>query len=176
MLNLDIVALEQIETERILLIPYAKTLINKIQQDDLTIFNDNKLTPAKDWPDEDVLETLPRILINLEKVDLPTGFESWMIIIKENREIIGDIGFKGQPDSEGKIDLGYGIVESARKKGYAREAASGLIRWAFMDEKVREITAMCDIENTGSINLLTSLKFERKDIEENMFKWSLIRN
>lgn len=45
-----------------------------------------------------------------------------------------------------------------------------------MDEQVREITAMCDIENTGSISLLTSLKFERKDIEQNMFKWSLIRN
>ncbi|MDH6252406.1 ribosomal-protein-alanine N-acetyltransferase [Chryseobacterium sp. H1D6B] len=173
---LYIMAVKQIETERILLIPYNKTLINKIQQEDYTIFDDMNLIPAKDWPDEDVLETLPRVLINLEKVSAPTGFESWMIIAKEKNEIIGDIGFKGLPDSEGRIDLGYGIVESARKKGYAREAASALIKWAFKDSKVLEITAKCDIKNTGSINLLTSINFERTNIEENMIGWSLVRN
>ncbi len=92
------------------------------------------LIPAKDWPDEEVLETLPRILIHLEKVEFPTGFESWMIIVKENKEIISDIGFKGQPDFEGKIDLGYGIVAIARKKGYTREAPAGLVKWAFMKD------------------------------------------
>ncbi|MEN5058972.1 GNAT family N-acetyltransferase [Sphingobacterium kitahiroshimense] len=169
-------AVQQIETERILLIPYDKILINKIQIADYSMFNDMGIIPAEGWPDEDVLDTLPRILINLEKVLSPTGFESWMVIVKEKNEIIGDIGFKGRPDSLGRIDLGYGIVESARKKGYTREAAIGLINWAFKDVQVIEITAKCDVGNIGSINLLSSLNFERKNTEENMIGWSLVRN
>lgn len=169
-------AVEQIETERILLIPYHRNLIEKIQEEDFSIFDEMNLIPAKDWPDHDVLETLPRILINLGKVINPTGFESYMIIVKEKNEIIGDIGFKGQPDAAGRIDLGYGIVESARKRGYAREACTGLIKWALGNVQVNEITAKCDVENTGSINLLKSLKFERKEIEKNMINWSLMRN
>jgi ribosomal-protein-alanine N-acetyltransferase len=62
--------------------------------------------------DIDVLETLPRIINNLTKVGYPTGFESWMIIKKDTKEIIGDLGFKGFNDKDENVD----IDTSSRKK------------------------------------------------------------
>ena len=77
------------------------------------------LKKGKSWPDSDVIETLPKIIKNLFKVESPTGFESWMVIKKDSLEIIGDVGFKGFNYKEENIDLGYGIIKEERRKGYA---------------------------------------------------------
>ncbi|MDR5000979.1 GNAT family N-acetyltransferase [Brevibacillus parabrevis] len=83
------------------------------------------------WPDEDAIETLPKIIKNLELVGEPTGFESWMIVKQDGNTIIGDAGFKGRPNDQGEVDIGYGIIGNERKKGFAVEAARGLVHWAF---------------------------------------------
>jgi len=44
---------------------------------DLEVLNVKK---GKSWPDADVLDTLPKIINHLNKVEHPTGYESWMII------------------------------------------------------------------------------------------------
>jgi ribosomal-protein-alanine N-acetyltransferase len=72
-----------------------------------------ELSKGKSWPDMDVLETLPRIINNLTKVGYPTGFESWMIIKKDTKEIIGDLGFKGFNDKDENVDID---MASSRKK------------------------------------------------------------
>jgi len=41
-------------------------------------------------------------------------------------QAIGGIGFKGQPDN-GSVEIGYGLVPSARGHGYAAEAAQALV-------------------------------------------------
>ena len=50
------------------------------------------------------------------------GWGVWLVINKENNTIIGDIGFKGKPNSENTVEVGYGIIPSAQNKGYATEA------------------------------------------------------
>ena len=73
----------------------------------------------------------------------PNGFEAWIFIDKTYRNIVGDGGFKGDPNENGEIDIGYGIVKSKRRKGYAFEAVSG----GFTNSNVRYITADCMNEN-----------------------------
>ncbi|WP_313265295.1 hypothetical protein [Sphingobacterium sp.] len=106
--------IDKLITERLILMPYTKDLcINILNGDyrDLEVLN---LKKGKSWPDADVLDTLPRIINNLNKVEHPTGYESWMIIKKETLEIIGDLGFKGFNNKEKNIDLGYGIIKEER--------------------------------------------------------------
>ncbi|MGY0037053.1 GNAT family N-acetyltransferase [Pedobacter sp. NJ-S-72] len=134
------------------------------------------INPGEIWPDEDMLETLPRIIDKLNLVPAPSGFESWIIIEKETNKVIGDTGFKGLPDINGAADIGYGIIASARRNGYAAEAVNSLIDWAFQQSELRVITASCEPANAGSAKVLKGLGFSFKGMNEEMFRWELFRS
>ena len=58
----------------------------------------------------------------------------------------------GLPDRE--IEIGYHLKKSAWGQGYATEAASRLIRFAFEESPLDEIVAVIDPENTASAHVL----------------------
>lgn len=165
--------IDKLVTDRLMLIPYTIQICRNVLNDDYSDLEILNLKKGKSWPDNDVIETLPKIINNLSKVEAPTGYESWMIIKKETLEIIGDLGFKGFNYKEGNIDIGYGIIKEERKKGYAEEAVKEIIKWAFSNEIVKEITANCLIENISSINLLTKFNFIELRTENGMKYWNL---
>jgi [ribosomal protein S5]-alanine N-acetyltransferase len=161
-------------TERLILIPFTIDICRNILNSDFRDLEALNLRKGKSWPDADVLDTLPRIINNLKKVECPTGFESWIIIKKDTLEVIGDLGFKGFNNEDENIDLGYGIIKEERRKGYAEEAVNEIIKWAFSNEIIKEITANCLIENIGSINLLNKFNFRQVKIENDMIYWTLV--
>lgn len=175
-MNINPLEINQLTTERLILIPYTLQICNNLLNNNFSDLKIMKLKKGKGWPDKDVIETLPRIINNLLKVESATGFESWMIIKKETAEIIGDLGFKGFNFIKNTIDIGYGIIKEERRKGYAEEAISELINWAFSNEIVKEITASCLIENTNSINLLTKFNFIKVKTNNKMIYWKLENN
>ena len=166
--------IDKLITNRLVLIPFTKQICKNVLNNDFSDLKTLNLKKGKSWPDADVLDTLPRVISNLNKVEHPTGFESWMIIKKETLEVIGDLGFKGINIVEENIDLGYGIIEEERRKGYAAEAVKEIIRWAFLNKNVREITANCLTENTNSMKLLSKFNFVQKGVEGNTIYWKLL--
>jgi [ribosomal protein S5]-alanine N-acetyltransferase len=166
-------AIDKLITERLIVIPFTLDICRNILKNDYSDLALLNLKKGRSWPDADVLDTLPRIINNLKKVDHPTGFESWMIIKKDTLEVIGDVGFKGFNNKEGNIDLGYGIIKEERRKGYAVEAVSEIIQWAFATTIVKNITANCLIENIDSIHLLNKFNFIQDRIENEMIYWRL---
>lgn len=139
-----------IQTPRLTLLPFTKTICEETLSNSTSMLTRLGIVPCIGWPDLETLDTLPRIINNLDKVTEPTGFESWMMIERATNLIIGDIGFKGRPNEAGEIDLGYGVIASNRKKRFALEAATGILKWAFNQEKVKAVTASCQIDNLGS--------------------------
>ncbi len=129
-MKLQKLAIDRLQSERLILIPFTIEICRNILKNNFSDLHKLDLIKGKSWPDEDVLETLPKIINNLLKVEAPTGFESWMIIKKDSQEIIGDLGFKGFNQEEENIDLGYGIIKKERRKGFAEEAAREIIKWA----------------------------------------------
>jgi len=168
--------IDKLVTERLILIPYNLELCKNLVKNDFDDLSKMGLKRGISWPDEDVIETLPRIINNLSKVDWPTGFESWMIVKKDTSEIIGDLGFKGFNYGKRSIDIGYGIIKEERRKGFAEEAVQEMITWVFSREQVHEITAQCLIENSASINLLRKFCFEETRKDTAMIYWSLLKN
>ena len=168
--------IDKLITQRLILIPFTMQICNHIIDGDFSDLYKMGLKKGKSWPDNDVIETLPKIINNLSKVEAPTGFESWMIVKNDTSEIIGDVGFKGYNYQEENIDIGYGIIQEERRNGYAEEAALALIKWAFSNENIKEITARCLIENVSSIQLLKKMKFIEIKKDENMIYWSLSNN
>lgn len=159
-------------TDRLYLIPYTLVLANEIIKGDYQRLNALHLKKGRGWPDPDLMESLPRVVIHLEAITAPTGFETWMIIKKETSEIIGDAGFKGAPDINGEIDLGYGIIAHERRKGYALEAACGLRDWALQQAGVQYITASCQKDNLGSAKILAKVGLLQTSTTADMIKWS----
>ena len=51
-----------------------------------------------------------------------------------------------------------------------------IIKWAFSNEIIKEITANCLTENSSSINLLNKFNFTQIRIENDMIYWNLINN
>ena len=96
-----------------------------------------------------------------------------MIVLKNEMTIIGDIGFKGEPNHLGTVDIGYGIIDSQRKNGYASEATRVLIKWAFSNSEVALITAKCLLENIDSSKILTKLNFSEVGRDNEMIHWEL---
>lgn len=172
-MKLQPLEIESLKTERLTLVPFTKKICEDILNSDFNDLIKLGFKKGKSWPDNDVIETLPKIINNLSQVGEPTGFESWMIIKSDTLEIIGDAGFKGFNEKEQNADIGYGIIKEERRNGYAEEAVKELINWAFSQEIVKEITAKCAFDNLSSINLLNKLNFIKEKQEDGMILWSL---
>jgi RimJ/RimL family protein N-acetyltransferase len=55
----------------------------------------------------------------------------WLIVVRGLPFGAGLIGFKGVPDNNGEVEIGYGIDPAFQGKGYTTEAARAMIQWAF---------------------------------------------
>ena len=70
---------------------------------------------------------------------------------------VGGIGFKGQPD-RGSVEIGYGLVPSARGDGYAAEAVAALLAIA-ADHGLSRVTADTTPDNIASQRTLIRAGF-----------------
>jgi [ribosomal protein S5]-alanine N-acetyltransferase len=131
-----------------------------------------QLTPY--WPDQEAIDTFPKIIHNLEKVPAPSGFEWYMVVHWHSMTVIGDAGFKGLPDTDGEVDLGYAIIAQAQKNGYGFEVAQGLVNWAFQRPGVKAITARCLPGNKPSTRVLEKLGMLQVSADKELIRWKLL--
>ena len=82
-------------------------------------------------------------LLKLEQTSLrDSGWITyWLIKVPPEGFGAGMIGFKGLPDQNGDVEIGYGIDPIYRNQGYTTEAVRGMIAWAFNDVRCQRITA-----------------------------------
>lgn len=98
---------------------------------------------------------------------------TWLVLLKTDGTIIGDIGFKGKPDETKAVEIGYGFLESYWNKGYATEAVEALIQWAWKTGKVGKIAAETLQDNEGSMRVLEKLNMKKIKTGETMIDWEL---
>lgn len=101
------------------------------------------------------------------------GWGVWFIIDKQTNKIVGDMGFKGKPNDEGSVEVGYGIMPSEQNKGYATEALRCIVEWAFRSDSVNKIVAECLEDNIPSIKVLEKLKMTQTEKVNGMLYWQL---
>ncbi len=76
----------------------------------------------------------------------------WLIVVRDSLFGAGLAGFKGLPDTQGQVEIGYGLDPAYQNKGYMTEAVQGLIQWAFQDPGCRAVIA----PNTKKWNVASS--------------------
>ena len=95
------------------------------------------------------------------------GLRPWLlraVIRSEDASFVGHIGFHSAPDPDylheiapGSVELGYTICAPHRRKGYALEAATGLMDWATNTHGVTDIIVSISPQNDASLGLLHKL-------------------
>ena len=81
----------------------------------------------------------------IEKLRVARGPDPWefgyIVVHAESQRAIGGVSFKGAPGPDGLVEIAYGIDEAFQRQGYATEAATALVDFAFADPRVRIVCA-----------------------------------
>lgn len=97
----------------------------------------------------------------------------WQIVPKDKGYIVGEIGFKDAPNSQGEIEVGYGLDEEHRGKGYMTEALLSLTKWAFSQPNISAIIAVTLNNNIPSHRVLTRVGFKIQGHDKKYIYWRL---
>ncbi len=79
--------------------------------------------------------------------ELHPWFTYWLIVIDSENIGAGLVGFKGNPDANGEVEIGYGIDPIYQSRGYMSEAVKALVEWAFSHPECKAINATNVVPN-----------------------------
>jgi ribosomal-protein-alanine N-acetyltransferase len=100
--------------------------------------------------------------LRLEQLSADPSEEPWLVramMLRAPRRVVGSVGFHAPPDRRGRVEIGYDVVATERRKGYAREGVHGLAAWAFATGRAHICVASISPGNAPSLALVRSLRF-----------------
>ena len=165
----------KLETNRLILKTVDLNLIEAAAQRNTQVIEALGYKTNGEWPGHDFFEALPYFRELLLKNNGTKGFDSWIIVSKNHNEIVGGIGFFGNPDPNGMIEIGFATNKSHCRKGYCFEAAQKLLEWASSQDSVKYIRARCEADNTASKKVLTKLGFQIDYRDTELIYWKYRR-
>ncbi|WP_410990866.1 GNAT family N-acetyltransferase [Bacillus cereus] len=118
----------------------------------------------------------PHIVGHVKNVKKDATLLPWgarYVLRKEDDSVLGDIGFKGKPNENQTVEIGYGFIEKYWNQGYATEAVKELIDWAFKTGEVETIIAETLLDNYSSMRVLEKLHMKRVNATEMMINWKI---
>jgi RimJ/RimL family protein N-acetyltransferase len=120
--------------------------------------------PPHSWPPPlNDRESIAWTLEMLEADPGNVGWGPWYFLASPEdggpRMVMGNGGFKGQPGTDGTVEVGYSILETWQRRGYAPEAVRALVDWAFDHPAVQRVLAQTLPEMRPSIRVLDKTGF-----------------
>ena len=73
---------------------------------------------------------------------------SWMMVC--GSEVVGLCSYKQTPNTNGEVEIGYGVAQSCRNRGHATNAVAAMLDYARSDPAVCAVTASTAVANTAS--------------------------
>jgi [ribosomal protein S5]-alanine N-acetyltransferase len=149
-------------TETLMLRPFAPAELLALREGDAQFAAESNLKPADGLRamlvSDDVSPAwLERLRAATEDRD-PWQF-GFVVLETMTGVALGMASFKGPPD-DGVVEIAYGIAIAYRGRGYATQAAKGLMEFASGDARVRRIRAHTLPERNASTAVLTKAGFE----------------
>ena len=98
----------------------------------------------------------------LQQLAADPSQQPWLVramVAAAPREVVGSIGFHAPPDASGRVEIGYDVVASERRKGYAREGIRAVLAWAWATGRAQTCIASVSPHNGPSLALIRSFGF-----------------
>jgi RimJ/RimL family protein N-acetyltransferase len=89
------------------------------------------------------------------------GWWTCIFLLERPRTVCGMGGFKGPPDVDGTVELGYSIAPAFRGQGLATQAAREMLRMAFADLRITAVFAHTLAERNASTRVLEKCGFTK---------------
>lgn len=168
-----VVRLAQLQTKHLRMVSWTAELANAAMHDKAKLGRMLGATVSDGFPNQPVRDyVLPSKVIELQS-DPSRGVWSGIIIHVPDGAVIGSMGFKSPPNSEGMVEIGYDIIPEYQGNGYATEMARAFIAWAFEQPSVKRITAECLPDNWASIRVLQKVGMRQVGSSADMLRWEL---
>ena len=101
----------------------------------------------------------------------------WLLIITKVPIGVGLAGFKGLPNEQGEVEIGYGIDPAYQNQGYMTEAVQALIAWAFEEPACQSVVARdTKKSNIASLRVLTKVGMTQYQETEDAFYLRVARD
>lgn len=166
-----------IETEHLLLIACNPDMLEQALAGNEALADYLQVTIPTQWT-EFGAPALSYALEKLKQSDAGKNWWTYFPIYKQDNTLIGTCGYKGPPDEQGEVEIGYEIAEPYRNKGLATELAKGLIDNAFRLRAVTSFLAHTPGEPNASARVLTKCGFQKTGVIEDeeegaIWQWTL---
>jgi len=154
-------ASEVLRTERLDLLPLSLEFCRAVLAGDRSLASRLFGYEIGAWPEGDELRAAFPHYVNVLTLrpDL-AGWHGRAIVVRDSGTVAGSVNLKGRPRN-GRAEVGYGLLEAYRGRGYAREAARAAVARAFLDVATAEVVAVIDPSNAASIRVAESLGMRR---------------
>ena len=149
-----------VETERLKLVPFTREHYDVILKDDNVLLGEllDVETPESWTSFKDAREAVPELLSFFESLGGDLSWGSYFIILQKEHKLIGSCGFKGKPDFDNYVEIGYEVHPEFQSRGIGTEAAQALIDFAFT-KNINGIKAHTLREENNSVRILKKLGF-----------------
>lgn len=108
------------------------------------------------WPPHNLRDVLDYFYELYKEHPEWEGWLTWYAVrIDSGHPILcGSVGFRGPPDEQGMVEIGYSVLPEFEGQGLATEAVAGLVQWAKQQPQVKHIEAETNTDNEASIRVL----------------------
>ncbi len=170
---------KSLETKQLILLPGDRETLEKAIRGNGPLEKHLNVQVPDSWTEFGVRAlqySLNKILENEQEA----GWWTYLPIHKADQKLIGSCGFKGSPNEEGIVEIGYEIMKPYRNKGLATELAQALVEHAFSYDQVKAVQAHTLGEVNASTHVLSKCGFSKVtelDDADNgkIWKWELIK-
>ena len=162
-----------IETERLMLSPLTYEQLIKYCNTDNSLEKEMHLNETSRIIPPELKEALEQTILP-DVADKNKNYlysTLWIIILKLENKMAGDLCFKGEPNAEGEVEIGYGTYEAFRRRGIMTEAVEGMIRWVGKQPNVKAIIASTEMDNIASSLVLEKNHFIKTGETGTLFNW-----
>lgn len=153
---------QTIETQRLLLRALTFHQLRLCLDDVAALERELDLKIARDLFDGNVLRALNMKLEKMKNSDpaVHPWQTYWLVIVQQEMAGAGMAGFKGTPDAQGYVEIGYGISPDYQGRGLMSEAVRALVDWALEQPGCNGVTAS-KVTHPASRRLLEKLGAQR---------------
>ncbi len=136
----------ELETERLRLIRLDLSFIDDIY----SYASDREVTRYVSWPRHETKEFTLSYLQSVIENYARGGCYDWGIKCKHDERLIGTIGLINHDSKDDSFEIGYVLSKAHWNRGYATEAAAGVIGFGLSELGASRIKGICHADNTRS--------------------------
>lgn len=161
----------ELYTNRLIMTTFTVEMMEKVLNDKAAFSEEFSFNVHSEWPLPEYHQFFPYKINKFKETPIENKWEG-LIIHKGTNTIIGDMGFKGSPNEEGAINIGYSIVPDQRGKGYASEMGKAFVQWGLSQPGVKTVVATCSPDNQPSIKVLQKIGLQCIEEKNGKLYWT----